>query len=77
MSNGGEKVVKVLCIYYPVQFQKIQEQVRPFLDSGSEVNAINPAYVEKLGLKTCKTNVGAQKIDNSTFEIFRIVIADF
>ena len=35
------------------------------------------AYVEKLGLKSRKTNVRAQKIDGSTLIIFGIVIADF
>ena len=34
-------------------------------------------YVLKLGLKIRLTNVGAQKIDGSTFEIFRIVLASF
>ena len=47
------------------------------LDSGSKVNAMSPAYVEKLGLKTWKTNIGAQKIDDSALETFGIVIADF
>ena len=47
------------------------------LDSGSKVNAMSPAYVERLGLKTRKTNVGAQKIDGSALETFGMVIADF
>ena len=47
------------------------------LDSGSEVNAINYAYTKKLGLKTWKTNVGAQKIDGPALETFGMVIADF
>ena len=47
------------------------------LDSGSKVNAMSPAYAEKLGFQTWKTNVGAQKIDGSTLETFRMVIADF
>ena len=38
---------------------------------------MSPAYVERLGLKTRKTNVGAQKIDGSALEIFEMVIADF
>ena len=38
---------------------------------------MSPAYAEKLGLKTRKTNVGAQKIDGSTLETFGMVIADF
>ena len=46
-------------------------------DSGSKVNAMNPAYIEKLGVKPQKTKVRAQKIDGSTLEIFEIVIADF
>ena len=56
VTEGDEEVVRVPYIYYPVQFQG-QEQVRTLLDSGSEVNAMNPAYVERLVLKTRKTNV--------------------
>ena len=63
------------CIHYPVRFQ--EEQVRALLDSGSKVNAMSPAYAERLGLKTRKTNVGAQKIDGSALETFEKVIADF
>ena len=59
MTDGSKEVVKMLCIYYPVRFQESQEQVRALLDSGSKVNAMSPAYIEKLGLKTWKTNVGA------------------
>ena len=76
-DTSSKEVVKVPCIYYPIQFQKDQEQIRVFLDSSSEVNAISPAYVEKLGLKTRKTNVVAQKIDGSALEIFAMVIANF
>ena len=38
---------------------------------------MSPAYAKKLGFKTWKTNVGAQKIDGSALETFGIVIADF
>ena len=38
---------------------------------------MSPAYAKRLGLKTRKTNVGAQKIDGSALETFGIVIADF
>ena len=68
-------LVRVPCIHYPVQFQ--EEQVRVLLDSGSKVNAMSPAYAKRLGLKTRKTNVGAQKIDGSALETFGMVIADF
>ena len=47
------------------------------LDNGSEVNAISPAFTQKLGLYIRKTNVKAQKIDSSTFETFRMMIAEF
>ena len=78
MTNGDEKVVvRVFYIHYPVWFQEDQEQVRALIDSGSEVNAMSSAYAKKLGPKTWKINVGVQKIDGSTLETFRIVIADF
>lgn len=38
---------------------------------------MNSAYVKKLGLKTWKTNVQAQKINGSILKIFRMVIVDF
>ena len=76
VTDGGEEVVvRVPCIHYPVWFQ--EEQVKALLDSGSEVNAMSPAYTKRLGLKTRKTNVGAQKIDGSALETFGMVIADF
>ena len=74
-GSDEEDVVRVPCIHYPVRFQ--EEQVRALLDSGSEVNAMNPDYARKLGLKIRKTNIGAQKIDGSVLETFGIVIADF
>ena len=33
-------------------------------------------YIKKLGFKTWKTNIGAQKIDSSILETFGIVIPD-
>ena len=38
---------------------------------------MSPAYVKKLGLKTRKTNVRAQKIDGLALETFGMGIADF
>ena len=77
MTDSGKEIVKVPCIYYPVQFQEGRKQVKVLLNSGSKVNAISFVYVEKLGLKTRKTNVGAQKIDGAALKTFGIVIADF
>ena len=50
--------------------------MRALIDLGSEVNAIHPAYLTKLGLHTGKIDIGAQKIDASHLDIFGIVIAD-
>ena len=76
VTDGSEEVVvRILYIHYPVQFQ--EEQVRALLNSGSKTNAMSPAYAKRLGLKTRKTNVGAQKINGSTLETFGMVIADF
>lgn len=38
---------------------------------------MSPAYTSKLGLRIYHTNVGAKKIDGSTFETFRMVLANF
>ena len=76
VTDGGKEVVRVPYIYYPVQFQR-QEQIRALLNSGSKVNAMSPAYTKKLGLKTWKTNVGAQKIHGSALKTFGMVITDF
>lgn len=38
---------------------------------------MTPTYVAKLDLKVQPISVEAQKIDNSSFEIFEIVVASF
>ena len=90
MTDNSDKEIlleKVPYIYYLVQFlesqgqknqeQECQEQARVLLNSGSEVNAMSPAYVKKLGFNIRKTNVGAQKIDGSALKTFEMVIAKF
>ena len=72
----------VPCIRYPVRFRRKNDEdedkdVRALIDSGSEVNAMHPAYATKLGLRARKIDVGAQKIDKSHLDTFGMVIADF
>ena len=74
-ETSVKEVVRVPYIHYPVWFE--EEQIKALLDSGSKINAMSPAYAKRLGLKTWKTNVGAQKIDGSALETFGMVIADF
>ena len=38
---------------------------------------MTPAYALKIGFKIHYTDVGAQKIDDSTFKIFGMVLANF
>ena len=71
----------VPCIQYPVQlYRKNNEDkdknLRALIGSGSEVNAMYPVYVTKLGLRIRKIDVGAQKIDRSYLDTFWIIIAD-
>ena len=47
------------------------------LDSGSEVNVMHPAFAKRLDLVIQTTNVGVKKIDGTTLEIYRIVVAAF
>ncbi len=66
---------RVPCIRYPVQFQV--QQVEALIDSGSEVNAMTPAFAAKLGLSTKPTGVGAQKIDGSPLATYGMAVAAF
>lgn len=68
---------RVLYIQYSMQFKKYQVKIQALLDSNSEVNAITPAYMARLDLKVQLIDIEAQKIDNSIFEIFEIVLASF
>ena len=74
-GSDKEVVIRVPCLYYPARFQ--EEQVMALLNNGSKVNAMNPDYAWKLGLKIRRINIGAQKIDGSALETFGMVIIDF
>ncbi len=65
---------RVPYIWYPVTFK---DQTEALLDSKSEVNTMSQTFVEQLGLKICKTNVGDQKIDGTTLETYGIVVFTF
>ena len=72
---------QVPCIWYPVKFcrknnEDEKKDVRALIDSGSEVNAIQPAYATKLGFYARKINVSVQKIDGFYMDTFGMVIAD-
>ena len=58
-GSNKEVIIRILCIDYPIQFQEGQELGKVLLNSDSKVNAMNPNYAWKLGLKIEKTNVRA------------------
>ena len=66
MSMAGtreEALKRVPYIHYLVQLEGTNEtQVQVLIDSGSEINAMTPAYTLRLGFRARRTNVGAQKI---------------
>ena len=66
---------RVPCIYYLLCFQKDIKDVKALIDLGNEVNAMIPAYASKLCLNVHHTDVGAQKIDSTTLNIFKMVLA--
>ena len=77
VTDGCEKVVvKVFCIYYLIYFQKDQKYVKALLNSSSKINAINPAFAQKLSLYIGKINVGPQKINGFALITFGVVITD-
>ena len=76
-EDGAVQLERVQCIHYPICFRKYFAGVGALLDSGSEVNAMTPAFASKLGLNVCSTDVGAQKIDSSTLQTFEMVLASF
>ena len=69
---------RVLYLYYLVQFRKNKRAIIwALINFGSEINTITLAYAKKLGLRTWKTDVGAQKIDGSSLDTLGMVIAGF
>lgn len=77
MEKTSRPLEKISCIHYLLCFQKDLCETRALIDLDSEFNAMTPAYAVKLGLKIWKTDIEAQKINGFTFDIFRMVLADF
>lgn len=63
INNSILPLKNILYIYHLVFFKKNQAKVQTLLDSSNQVNNIILAYISKLKLKICFTNVKAQKIE--------------
>lgn len=68
---------KVPCIYYPLYFRKDTTEIKALFKFGNKVNTIILAYIAKISLKICSTNIKAQKIDGFILNIFEIVFIKF
>lgn len=67
----------ILCIYYLLEFKKDQAKILALINFGIEVNVITLAYTTNLGLKAWPINIGIQKIDGFTIQMFKMVLASF
>ena len=76
LGDAPETILEgVPCIWYPTTFQ--DKSVLALLDSGSEVNTIHPTFAKELGLPIRSIDVGAQKIDGTTLDTYRMVVTAF
>ena len=77
IGTNDETRKRVFYIYYPVQFKKNKAQVQALINLESEINTIHPTFAKQLGLLIRSTNLGVQKIDRTTLEIYGMVVAAF
>ena len=74
----------VTCILYSIGFlggvtqdSSALDLVLALCDSGSEVNTMHPVFPKTLGLVVQIINIGAKKIDGTTFKTYGMVVAVF
>ena len=66
---------RILYIYYPIQFKKME--VQALINLGSKFNTMTLVYASKLGFRAQHTNVEVWNIDGSTLETFGMVLTSF
>ena len=74
-KNLESNLARVLYIRYPINFG--EKSVLALLNSGSEVNAVYPAFAKELGLPIRPTDIGAQKINGTTLKTYGMVVKTF
>lgn len=79
-ADTGTQALKVLqqvpYIQYPVQFQD-EHKFRALINSGSEVNAMTPAYAANLGLFIRSIDIVAQIIDGLALITYVMITIGF
>ena len=74
-SEYRENLTQILCTRYPITFWKKFVPVLVLLDSSSKVNTIHLTFAQKLELPIRLMDVRIQKIDSTTLDTFRMVVA--
>ena len=81
---SAKELEQVTCIQYLILFPSGVTQdgsaldlLLALLNLGSEINVMHPVFVKKLGLVVQTTNVGTQKINDTTFKTYGMVVATF
>ena len=82
MSMTGTRKETLECVFYihyPVQFKKNtnKTQVQALTNLGIEINVIHLTFAKQLDLPIRPIDVEVQKIDGSTMDIYKMVIAAF
>lgn len=54
-----------------------KNEIQALIKSGNKVNGITLVYILKLAFKIYQINVKIQKINNSIFKTFKMVLASF
>ena len=72
-----ENLARVPCIRYLITFWKKFVCILVLFDLGNEVNVIHSTFAQKLRLPIRPTDVRAQKIDDTTLDIYKMVVTAF
>ena len=68
-------LAQVTYIWYPIIFRK--KFVLILFDLNNEINIIYLTFTKKLGLSIIPIDIGAQKIDNTILDTYKIIVAAF
>ena len=74
-ENPRSNLARVLYIWYPIAFRK--KSILACFDSSSEVNTIYPNFTKELSLFIRPTGIKEQKIDGTTLDTYKMVVAAF
>ena len=71
----GINIIQVLCIQYPIIFQK--KSIFALFNPKSEINTIYPIFAKELGFFIRLIDIGAWKINGTMLNTYKMVITAF